>query len=255
MKPWRLLEVNYNFVKENMYEVAVLPTGATEPHNLHLPYGSDAITTERVGDLICERAYDLGAKVALLPVIPFGVDSNLMKFPMTISLKPSTIDIVLRDIIQSIESHGIRKLVILNGHGGNSLKHTLREFYGTTEVFLNLVNWYEVAKDLYPSLIEHRDGDHADEMETSVVMYLFPDQVHLELADEGRVKPSQFEAINKGWVQITRPWHLVTTNSGVGNPYKATPEKGKQIIETVVDRIAPYLKELSDAKMHERFPY
>ncbi|MFB3785459.1 MAG: creatininase family protein [bacterium] len=255
MKPWKLLETNYHYVKSHPYEVVVLPVGATEPHNLHLPYGSDAITTERVGDLICERAHALGARVALLPGIPFGVDSNLLGFPMTVSLNPSTLDRVIGDVIHSMEAHGIRKMVLLNGHGGNDLKNTLREYFGKTSIFLSLVEWWKVAADRYAEIIEHRNGDHADEMETSVVMYLFPELVDLSRADDGAVKASRFEAINRGWVQVTRPWHIVTTNAGVGYPKKASPEKGKQIIDIVVERIGQYLKELSDSEINETFPY
>lgn len=255
MKPWKLLEVNYNFVKDYSYEVVVLPVGATEPHNLHLPYGNDAMTTERVGDLICERAHQLGAKVTLLPCIPYGVDSNLMGFPMTISLNPSTLDILITDVVRSIEAHGIRKMVILNGHGGNGLKNLLRELYGKTEVFLSLVDWWKVPSDLYPKILDHPGGDHAEEMETSVALRLYPELVELEAADEGAVKTARFEAINKGWAQITRPWHILTTNAGVGNPQKANAQKGKIILDAVVERIGQYLFELSEAEIGDAFPY
>lgn len=255
MKPWKLLEINYNYVKQHPYQVAVLPVGATEPHNLHLPYGNDALTTERVGDLICERAHQLGAKVALLPCIPYGVDSNLMGFPMTISIDPSALDLFITNIVRSVEVHGVRKLVILNGHGGNGFKNLLRELHGKTSVFLSLVDWWKVPSDLYPTLLDHPGGDHAEEMETSVALYLYPEWVEMEAADEGAVKSTQFDAINHGWAQITRPWHILTTNAGVGNPLKATPEKGRIIIETVVERVGRYLQELSDAEIGENFPY
>ncbi len=254
MKPWKLLEVNQNYVRQHPYEVAVLPIGATEPHNLHLPYGTDAITTERLGDLICERAHSLGAKVVLLPCIPYGVDSNLMGFPMTMSLQPSTLDIIIQDILHSLEAHEIKKFIILNGHGGNSFKHTLREFYNQTEVFVSLVDWYRVAEDVYPQIFDDV-GDHGGEMETSVCLNLFPELIDLSKADDGAEKPSPFEAVNRGWAQVTRPFHLVTKNCGVGNPKKATVEKGKQLIDILVDRIGSYIKELSDAEMNETFPY
>ncbi len=255
MKPWKLSEVNYHFAKNHPYEAVVLPIGATEPHNLHLPYGNDAMTTELVGDLICEHAYRQGAKVALLPCIPYGVDTNLMGFPMTMSIDPSTLDRLITDLVRSVETHGIRKMVILNGHGGNGLKNILRELFGKTSVFLSLVEWWKVPSDLYSTLFEFPGGDHADEMETSVALYLYPDRVQLDVADDGAVKSSRFEAINRGWVQITRPWHILTTNAGVGNPKKATAEKGRIVVEAVVERIGNYLKELSDAKMGEEFPY
>ncbi len=255
MKPWKLLEVKQGYVRDNPYEVVMLPLGATEPHNLHMPYGTDTIETEIIGERICQKAHELGAKVALLPCIPYGVDSNLMGFPMTISIDPSTLDSLIFDIIKSMETHGIRKMVILNGHGGNSMKHTLREFFDKTEVFLSLVDWYTVADDLYPQLFEDA-GDHAGEMETSLGLHLFPHLTDIALADDGATRKSRFEAINKGWVQVTRPFDIVSKNCGIGNPAKATAEKGRLLVDVISERIGTYVKELSDAKItDELFPY
>ena len=117
------------------------------------------------------------------------------------------------------------------------------------------MDWWKVPSDLYPQILDYPGGDHAEEMETSLALYLYPEFVEMAVADEGNVKKSKLEAINRGWVQITRPWHIVTTNSGVGNPLKATAEKGKVILDTVIERIGTYLKELSDAKIGYEFPY
>ncbi|RJP22946.1 MAG: creatininase family protein [Candidatus Omnitrophota bacterium] len=254
MKPWKLLEIKQGDALRNPCNVAVLPLGATEPHNLHLPYGTDNLETEMIGDRICEKAYNLGARVLLLPCIPFGVNSNLMKFPMTISIRPSTLDRIIWDIVKSLEHHNIQKIVLLNGHGGNSLKHTLREFYGRTKAFLSLVDWYSVAKDLYPQIFKEA-GDHAGEMETSLGLYLFPELTDVSLADDGVIKSSRFKAINKGWVQVTRPFDLISTHCGIGNPAKATAEKGRILVDVIAERIGNYIKELSDADMDHAFPF
>ncbi|MCA9017573.1 MAG: creatininase family protein, partial [Planctomycetaceae bacterium] len=70
IRPWILSEINYAYVKENPYEVAVLPMGATEPHNLHLPYGTDTYEADAISSRICEAAHQRGAKVVMLPPIP-----------------------------------------------------------------------------------------------------------------------------------------------------------------------------------------
>ena len=127
--------------------------------------------------------------------------------------------------------------------------------YGHRRVHRVLVNaGWKVASDQWEALFE-QVGDHADEMETSVNLALNPELVHLADADEGAVRASRFEAINRGWVQISRPWHLLTTNAGVGDPRPATAEKGERVIEIVVERVSRFLKELSDAEMDETFPY
>lgn len=254
VREWRLDELTLKAVRERRFEVAVLPIGATEPHNLHIPYGSDAFHGERIADLCCEAAHKLGARVVLLPTIPYGVDSNQLEFPLAIHVGQPALDAVVAEIVRSLEHHGVLKLVIFNSHGGNSFKPLLRELYGKTKVFLALVDWWTVGSDRVKEIFE-RMGDHADEMETSVGLALFGDLIHLPDADDGAVRPSRFEAVNRGWAQITRPWHLLTKNAGVGDPRAATADKGRRYIEIVVERVARFLKELSDAKMDATFPY
>ncbi len=255
MRPWNLTEVNYGQVKAGpMYEVAVLPLGATEPHNLHLPYGTDTIQVDRIGELACERAYNAGARVILLPAIPYGTETNQLKFPLAMNLNPTTLGAVIADLMDSLARHGIRKLVLLNGHGGNDLKWFLRQHHHTSPVHLFLCDWFRLAADRYKDVFEDA-GDHAGEMETSLIMAYRPELVNAAAADDGAMAETRFAAVNNGWISITRPWHLLTTNSGAGNPHPATPEKGHKITEIVVDRIAGFLKELSDSPLDDRFPY
>lgn len=253
MNPWNLTDANYGEIKAAKIELAVLPWGACEPHNLHLPYGNDFLTAAAIGERCCRRAWEQGARVSLLPAIPFGVDTNMMRFPMVINMNPSTQLAVLRDVVNSLAAHGVRKLVVLNGHGGNDFNAFQRELV-RDDFFIALCNWWQVARDRAASIFEHA-GDHADEMETSVALYLYPERVAaLEGADEGRVRPPRFEAVQKGWVKITRPWHILTTNSGVGDPRAATAEKGRAFIEMAVERISRFLVELDQAEMDETFP-
>jgi creatinine amidohydrolase len=254
MHPWRLSEITYKTVKDTRYEVAVLPIGATEPHNLHLPYGTDALSVEAVADRACARAHQEGARVVLLPAIPYGVDANMMAFPLAMHVSMKTLSAFVEEIVRTLERHGIRKLILVNGHGGNEFKGFLRDMYGTTKVFLTLVNWWQVPSDIRETLFVH-GGDHADEMETSTMLYLYPDLVHLEQADPGAVRQTRFEAINRGWAGITRPWHLLTTHSGAGDPRQASREKGERWVNTAVERLAGFIKALSDAEMDEAFPY
>jgi len=259
VRPWKLAETNYGTVKENEYEVAVLPMGATEPHNLHLPYGIDTREGDLFGEKLCEAAYEQGAKVILLPTVPYGTDSNQMEFPFAMNLQPSTLRLVITDLVDSLVKHGILKIVILNSHGGNDFKPVLRELYGKTPAHLFLCNWYTVYNDVYHEIFDAPD-DHAGEMETSLAMAYFPELIgrHPDgslTADEGRKAETRFDAVNRGYVSITRPWHLLTTNAGAGNPHAATAEKGRRLVQIVVDRLAGFLVELSQAELDERFPY
>ena len=259
MRPWKLAETNYGAVKPLHYEVAVLPLGATEPHNLHLPYGMDTLEGDKVGEAVCEAAWDRGAKVMLLPTIPYGTETNQQEFPFAMNLSPTTLGAVVNDLVESLVHQGIRKIVLLNSHGGNDLKGLLRELYARSPAKLFLCNWYAIFQDIYRQIFTEPD-DHAGEMETSLALLFCPDLVARLpdgrlAADEGKKAETRFAAVNCGWVSITRPWHLLTTNAGAGNPHAATADKGRRLMEVLVERLSTFLVELSAAPIDERFPY
>lgn len=258
-RPWILAETSYTYTREHRYEVAVLPFGATEPHNLHLPYGMDLFEGTLIGERVCEAAHARGAKVVLLPTIPYGTETNLQAFPLAMNLNPSTLLAVLTDLVESLEKSGVTKLLLLNSHGGNDFKPMLRELYGKTGVHLFLCNWYQMILDRYDEMFSHRD-DHAGEMETSFALANFP---HLVVhtadgrlaADDGQPARTRFEAVNRGWVSITRPWHLLTRHAGVGNPKEASAEKGQRMMALIVERLADFLVQLSQTPADASFPF
>ncbi len=256
MREWALSEQHHAFTRSRRWDVAVLPFGATEPHNLHLPYGTDTYQVEAIGLAACERACRAGAAVVLLPPVPYGVNTNHLKVPgaLACSVTPTTLLRILTDLTDSLERQGVRKLVLLNGHGGNELKPLTRELHHRTGVFLCVCDWFRMAADLYPQIFE-RPGEHADEVETSLMLALRPELVRPELADAGEVRPTRLEAVNRGWVSITRPWHLATTNTGMGDPSAATADKGRRLLDALADRLAAFLVELAAARPDDTFPY
>jgi len=254
-RPWQLGDLSFDDVLSRpKIEVAILPLGATEPHNLHLPYATDTLQVERVADLAAERAHDLGARVAVLPALPYGTETNMMRFPWAMNLNPSTVAAVITDLVASLQTHGIRKCLLLNGHGGNDLKWLLRQLHGTTSVQLFLCHWYKIGTDQHKVIFDDA-GDHAGELESSMILAHYPHLAHPEKADKGSTRPSRFEAVNRGWVEITRPWHLLTTNTGAGDPRPATADKGHALTELVVERLAGFLVDLSSSPLDDKFPF
>jgi creatinine amidohydrolase len=256
MRPWVLAEQNHGYLREHRPEVVVLPFGATEPHNLHMPYATDNYEVEEVGSRACERAHQAGAKVLLLPTIPFGVNTNHLQVlgALALSVTPTTLLRVLTDLVDSLERQGVFKLVLLNGHGGNELKPLTRELHHRTRVFLCVCDWFRMAKDVYGDIFR-APGEHADEVETSLGLAYFPQLVRMEQAGAGATVATRFEAINRGWVGITRPWHLASSDTGIGDPSAATADKGRRLMDILVERLGSFLIELARAKMDERFPY
>jgi creatinine amidohydrolase len=256
MRPYILAEQTHAFIRAERWEVAVLPFGATEPHNLHMPYGTDTYQVEEIGRQACAQAFAAGAKVVLLPVMPFGVNTNHLRIPgaLALSVNPTTLLAVLTDLVDSLERQGLKKLVLLNGHGGNELKPLMRELHHRTGMFLCLCDWYRMAVDQYPKIFD-KPGEHADEVETSLGLAFFPELLKPELADDGAATPSRLEAINRGWISITRPWHLVSANTGMGDPTAATADKGRRLMEVLVNRLGRFLVDLAKADVNDRFPY
>src|SRR5207244_4000861 len=133
---------------------------------------------------------------------------NLMAFPLAMNLNPSTLAHVIGDLVASLEQHGIRKLLILNGHGGNEFKPLLRELFGKTRVHLFLCDWFRgISADMQKQAFVEA-GDHAGEMETAFGLAYFPELVARDektgklMADAGAVRPTRCDAINRGRVSI-----------------------------------------------------
>ena len=258
-RPWILAESTLETVRASKYEMAILPLGATEPHNLHLPYATDIYEADWIASEIAQAAWEQGARPVVLPTIPYGTETNLQRFPLAMNVMPSTLFRVIEDLIQSVSASGIRKVLLLNSHGGNELKPLLRELYGKTDVQLFLCNWFQMVRDLGQSIFEKPD-DHAGEMETSMILAYRPELVARRsdgslTADAGAARPMQFEALEKGWVSITRPWHLLTSNTGCGNPHAASAEKGHEMMAGIRARLVPFLVELCKASVDEPFPF
>lgn len=251
---WELLTTNQHNLLQNSYEAAVLPIGATEAHNRHLPEGMDWLHATAVARRACRRAWEQGGRVILLPGIPYGVDCNLMDFPLSIHISQATLDAVVRDIVAALNHHGVKKVVLVNGHGGNDFVPLIRQIQSDMDSFVFLCDWWKVGQDKYNEIFENPD-DHAGELETSVAMALFPKLVKPENAGDGTVKPFRFEALRNGWVRTSRDFAKINDHCAAGDPSKASAEKGNQYLDIVVSRLSDFLVELAQTPADENFPH
>ena len=250
-RPFVLAELTWPQVNATRYEVAILPWGATEAHNTHLPYATDNIQSEQVAIRAAERAWKAGAKVVVLPTVPFGVNTTQLDIPLTINMHPSTQARVLADVVASLETQGVPKLVIVNGHGGNDFRQMIRELQPATRVFLATINWWSCVD--VTQFMENA-GDHAGEAETSAMMHLAPDAVRpLKEAGRGHARASKLTGIREGWAWAPRRWTQVTDDTGIGDPSKSSREKGERYVNAAVARIAGFLVELGALDVKE--PY
>jgi creatinine amidohydrolase len=252
MRPYILAENTWRTVQETQYEVAILPWGATEAHNYHLPYGTDIIEAEAVAAEGARIAWEGGAKITVLPAIPFGVNTGQFDVKLDINMNPSTQLAILHDIIDVLNRQGIYKLIILNSHGGNDFKTMIRELgLRFPKMFLSSCNWYQAVDQ--KNYFENKD-DHAGEMETSVIMHLTPTLVRpLAEAGDGAAKKFRMAAIKEGWAWAERKWLQVTKDTGVGDPRKASAEKGAKYFKVVTEKVATFFKEVADADRNDLY--
>ncbi len=247
-RPYLLAETTWKAVTDTQYQVAVLPWGAVEAHNYHLPYGTDIVLALYLATEAARLAWERGARVIVLPGIPFGVNTGQLDIKLTINMNPSTQLAVLDDVAASLAQHRIPKLVVFNGHGGNDFRQMVRELQSKyPALFFCCLNWYEVV-DSGPHF---RPGDHAGDMETSMMLHIAPELVRpLSEAGTGAARSFKLKGLREKWVWAPRAWTQVTDDTGIGDPRGATAEKGAAYAGAVTEKIAGFLVELaaSDAK-------
>ncbi|MFM1808482.1 MAG: hypothetical protein RLZZ242_1207 [Bacteroidota bacterium] len=248
-----LKESNWKRLKTHRFELAILGWGATEAHNYHLPYGTDVYEADGLLRIAGQKAYDKGGNFVILPTIPFGVNTGQSDIYLDMNLNPSTQLAILKDLITVLDRQGVKKLLVFNSHGGNDFKTHLRELgLLFPEMMLVTCSWFQM---LDKALYFEESGDHADEMETSIMMHLHPEFVlPLAVAGSGSEKKHKVRAIREKWAWAERKWSEVSEDTGIGNPSKSSPEKGKRYVDDLTDKIAELIVDLCEVdqtKMYE----
>ena len=244
MRSYILSETNWKTTKQVNYQLAILPWGATEAHNYHLPYGTDNILADKISEESARIASEKGARVIVLPTINYGVNTGQPDVLLDMNLNPSTQLMILKDLITVLNRQGINKLVIMNTHGGNDFKQIIRELNLIfPDMFLCQCNWFKIpGEEKYFEDL----GEHAGEVETSFLQYLTPEYVlPLSEAGEGKARIFAIPALNQGWAWAERQWTKVTNDTGIGNPAKSTAEKGEVFFKIVTEKIGNFLYELA----------
>lgn len=224
------------------YDLAVLPWGATEPHNRHLPYLTDAILSHAVSTEAAAKAAP--ARCMVLPPVTFGAQNpGQREQPFCIHAGYRTQFSILEDIVASLYCQGLRRLVIVNGHGGNSFKNMIRDLAVSYPDFtVACCEWYAVVprKGFFDA-----PGEHADELETSVMLHYHPELVDMNTAGEGISRPFAMQCLNEKTLWIPRNWSKVTVDTGIGDPRGATAEKGARFAGAVTDKLAEAFRQMA----------
>jgi len=226
-------------------DTAILPVGSTEQHGPHNPLGTDHLIAKALAEETAKRT-----GVICLPVVPFGVSSHHRQFWGTIYIRPKILKEYVRGICLSLKAYGIRKLLLVNGHGGNvaALTELARELREKEEFFMVVFQWWLLAGKLLPELFSREERGHAGAEETSLNLCLHPQLVNMKKAvDE---KPSQMISMLEG---LMLPLDTIDyTKSGVfGKSLTANAEKGRKIFETIVNHLVKLVEELNKMKIED----
>jgi len=257
-----LEEMTMDDVRDFLPEVVVLPVGSTEPHGYHLPYCTDTLRVRTTCEEATMRANERGARVLCYPALPIGLNVNFTSFPFALGMKVATYMQMLTDLCEQIEGQGVRKIAIMNGHGGNSqvLAAFLRDWAhrgvagqagAEDRAFICLGH----ARSTSNEKIVRYPSNHSGEAETLEVMAVAP---HLVRMDKARNYPSRnaaIQSLEKVGVTWVKPWHMFLPDCAQGEAREADPDRAEKLHEMNVEDMARFLVELSQTPWSPAFPY
>lgn len=222
------------------FKLAILPWGAIEPHNLHLPYITDCILSQEIA---LEAVDKSGMDVAVLPPVFMGQQNpGQYDYPLCIHTRTQTQKMIIEDIVLSLRKQGVMQMLIVNGHGGNTFKGIIRDLaFSYPEFTIYSTEWYTIVPK---SGYFEEAGEHADELETSVMLHYHPELVLMDRAGVGASRCFEKESLNEKIAWIPRNWKAVTDDTGIGNPLKSTAEKGARYAEAVTDKLAKLIRDI-----------
>ncbi|MEM3579718.1 MAG: creatininase family protein [Candidatus Bathyarchaeia archaeon] len=225
-------------------DIVIVPVGSNEQHGPQNPLGTDHFIAKAIAEEAAKRTNAL-----CLQVIPFGVSHHHRQFWGTIHVSPKTLKAYVRDVCLSLNYYGVKKIVIVNGHGGNlnaltELARELRE----RGIFISVFQWWPAAGKLLPDIFKPEERGHAGAEETSVNLALHPHLVNMDRAVDEEVRGHVAEAEG-----IILPLDTVDrTSSGVfGKSTTALADKGKQVLEAVVNELVKHINLLKRAKVED----
>lgn len=247
-------EIEEAFAKD---PVVLIPMGSTEQQGVHTLTG-DYLAAEAIAKRTAEAS---GAYY--IPVIPFGCSEYFRCFPGTISLRPSTVEAVITDVVQSLTEHGVTKLFFINGHAGNTptiedVARRLRREKGLTCFSIDL--WQgltdKAKKDIYGD--EDSSGHGGDPL-TSVLLYLYPEYMRMDLLGPveniREYKGVPVTGLKKGMVAGV-PFNLymdmsdMTKQGVIGNPFASSAERGEKIVNHLVHACCEMVKLIQTHDTH-----
>lgn len=234
--------------------IAVLPVAAIEQHGPHLPLSVDADLLDGV-IAACLPLLDADLPVLFLPPQRIGLSTEHLSYPGTLTLSPASLLALWTELGECVARAGVKKLLLLNGHGGNvaPMDIAARELRQRCGLLTYSASWFSLPlPDAVSGLFsaqEHRFGIHGGEVETSMMLHLAPERVHMEHAQDWRSssqdRAERFAILGNGR-SAKMGWAIEDYNAAgaVGNASAASADKGRAVVQAAGSALAQLLAEL-----------
>ncbi|MFC2089524.1 creatininase family protein [Bacteroidota bacterium] len=251
---WALLKWPEVEERIKIVDTAILPCGAIEQHGPHLPLDVDFYDAEYLARMVADACQD--PKPFVLPGIPYGVSYHHSDFKGTICVSNNSLSSMIYDIGMSLASQGIKKIILLNGHGDNSptLQYAAQMINRDARIFVCVETGETSDVDLY-KLADTESDVHAGEIETSTTLALRPDLVDMDKAENQSIEfDNKFLNFSS---DRSVNWYVHTkklTKSGImGNAKVATAEKGRKMWEVMIKKMTEFVETIKNTPFDELF--
>jgi creatinine amidohydrolase len=233
--------------------VVILPMGAVEQHGAHMPLGTDSLLAHKVSMAAAQTSG--GVSVAVLPPPQYGFSPHHMAFAGTVTLSADTLMKLATDIVDSVVTQGFRRILIVNGHGGNGgvvdvLASTLgHRHYGKARIAA--LTYFRLARDEIAELRQSGEGGmgHAGEFETAMMLHVAPDLVHMEHAVTHYPDPGSAylttDLLGGSTVRTYQDFNDLSESGVLGDPALATAENGARFFAAVSDALARFIADFA----------
>jgi creatinine amidohydrolase/Fe(II)-dependent formamide hydrolase-like protein len=252
--PFLLAELTWPQARQRLSEVdlALLPVGAIEQHGPHLPLDTDAFDAEHLAREVAAACSD--PKPLVLPLIPYGVSYHHEDFDGTISVSPDTLSRLVYEVGMNLARQGIKKLVIINGHGGNvpALKFAAQNINRDAHIFTTVETGESSDTDV-AAITETRGDVHSGEVETSTALATRPHLVRMDRAETfvPRFSSHYLDFASKRSVEWYARTARISPSGVMGDPSKASAEKGRRIWEVMVRNLVEFVEDLKSMTLDE----
>jgi len=225
-------------------DTVVVPVGSVEQHGPHLPVGTDTLIPMTVAKRVAERA-----KVLVAPPVYYGNSLSMVDMKGVFTVTPDTMASLLLDLCKSFSKQGFKKIVFINGHGGNKqvLSFIGQKARMDTGALIVRIDWWDIAAEEILKICE-KEVVHADEGETSMMLACRPELVDMTKALKDETSEEIIKTLTSGkpknMPQVYVPFQKWSRSGLMGDATKASRMKGERILEAVVENIVDFLKQL-----------